>query len=108
MAYKGRPFQMAWCLGLPPSSLKSTSVSLGLSFELYEKIRKTKTGTKCCTTKSTGKKEWAGSGLTEEEQTLMLGEQYVRKGEELEEGKKLVKEYNIKVEQLSDCAVCHH
>ena len=70
-------------------------------FGLYEKIRKTKTGTK-------GEKHETIAGLTEEEQILMLGDQYVRNAEELAEGKKLVKEYNIKVEQLSDCAVCHH
>jgi hypothetical protein len=106
MAYKGRPFQMTWCLDCHRHPEKYVGKP-GSAFDLYEKIRKGKTGTVLHDEK-TGKKEWAGSGLTEEEQTLMLGEQYVRKGEELEEGKKLVKEYNIKVEQLSDCAVCHH
>lgn len=100
MAYKGRPFQMAWCLDCHRHPEKYVNKP-EFVFGLYEKIRKTKTGTK-------GDKHETIAGLTEEEQILMLGDQYVRNAKELEEGKKLVKEYNIKVEQLSDCAVCHH
>lgn len=100
MAYKGRPFQMSWCLDCHRHPEKYVNKP-EFVFGLYEKIRKTKTGTK-------GEEHKTIAGLTEEEQILMLGDQYVRNAEELEEGKKLVKEYNIKVEQLSDCAVCHH
>jgi hypothetical protein len=99
MAYKGRPFQMTWCLDCHRHPEKYVNKP-DFVFGLYEKIRKGKTGTK-----NHGE---TIAGLTEEEQQLMVGDQYVRTGKELEEGKKLVKEYNIKVEQLSDCAVCHH
>jgi Cytochrome c7 and related cytochrome c len=100
MAYKGRPFQMTWCLDCHRHPEKYVNKP-EFVFDLYEKIRKTKTGTK-------GNNHETIAGLTEEEQSLMVGDQYVRNAKELEAGKKLVKEYNIKVEQLSDCAVCHH
>ncbi|WP_395141657.1 cytochrome c3 family protein [Armatimonas sp.] len=100
MAYKGRPFQMTWCLDCHRHPEKYVNKP-EFVFGLYEKIRKGKTGTK-----GDGHKTIAG--LTEEEQSLMVGDQYVRNAKELEEGDKLVKEYNIKKEQLSDCAVCHH
>jgi hypothetical protein len=100
MAYKGRAFQMAWCLDCHRHPEKYVNEQ-SFVFGLYDKIRQTKVGTKSEQGKTI-------SGLTAEEQSLMIGEQYQRNAAELEVGKQLVKKYNIKTEQLSDCAVCHH
>jgi hypothetical protein len=89
MAYKGRPFQMRWCLECHRNPEKYVNEP-GFVFGLYEKIRR------------------APQRLTPEETALKDGEQYVRKGAELEKGRALVERYHIKKAQLSDCATCHH
>jgi hypothetical protein len=89
MAYKGRPFQMVWCLEChrnPENYVNKPE----FVWDLYRKIQ--------CDPKH----------LSAEEYSLMEGEQYVRSAKELDEGKKLVEQYHIKKDQLSDCATCHH
>lgn len=89
MAYKGKPFQMRWCLECHRNPEKYVGEP-GSAFDLYEAIRKDP------------------KALTKEQQILAQGEQYNRNAEELAKGRELVKKYNIKKEQLTDCAVCHH
>ena len=45
--------------------------------------------------------------LTPEEQALASGEEYHRKGEELEEGHRWLTKLKVKTEQLTDCWICH-
>ncbi len=89
MAYKGKPFQMRWCLECHRNPEKYVGEP-GSAFDLYEAIRKDP------------------KALTKEQQILAQGEQYNRTEAELAKGRALVKKYNIKKEQLTDCAVCHH
>ncbi|MFM7321656.1 MAG: ammonia-forming cytochrome c nitrite reductase subunit c552 [Armatimonadota bacterium] len=89
MAYKGKPFQMRWCLECHRNPEKYVNEP-GFVFDFYEKIRKDP------------------AKLTAEEQILAQGEQYARKSDELAKGRELVARYHIKKEQLTDCAVCHH
>ena len=94
LAYKGKTFHMAWCLNChrnPENYVAPRSQVLGL----YEKGQRTA---------SSG---YAGSSISPEERALLRGQDYHRTPEELEEGRKLVKQYGIKTKQLSDCSICH-
>lgn len=89
MAAKGRPFQMRWCLECHRNPERYVNKP-EFVWDLYHKIQRD------------------NKQLTREETALMLGEQYRRRPAEIEEGKKLVEQYHIKKEQLSDCSTCHH
>jgi hypothetical protein len=87
MAYKGNSFQMRWCLEChrnPENYVNKPE----FVWDLYRKIQ-------------------SGAPLTPEENSLRLGRQYKRNSQELEEGRKLVEQYHIKKQQLSDCWICH-
>jgi hypothetical protein len=89
MAYKGRPFQMQWCLECHRNPANYVNKP-EFVWDLYRKIQTDPTQ------------------LSNEENSLMLGKQYQRTKKELETGQKLLDQYKVKKDQLSDCAVCHH
>jgi hypothetical protein len=105
ITYKGNPFQMQWCLEChrnPGRYLYEDKAHPELSprqqvFNFYWKIQ-------------------AGEQLTEREQSLARGGQQTGgfnvgasdKPQELSLGKELVHKRGIRVNQLSDCSVCHH
>lgn len=96
LTYKNQAFSMAWCLDChnnpekrlytDPENPNLTGIRKSLS--LYEKIQN-------------------GETLHGREKSLAEGEPYSASAEEIEQGKALVKTYNIKVKQLSDCWTCH-
>jgi len=96
MTYKQQPFSMAWCLEChkePEKYLyvdpkKADQSARQKAFGLYEKIQN-------------------GEPLTSREEALATGKKYAPTPAEIEEGKRLVKEYGIKVKQLTDCWTCH-
>ncbi len=45
--------------------------------------------------------------LTPREQALLAGRHYEPTAQEIEQGKRLVKAYGIKTQQLTDCNICH-
>ncbi len=88
MVYKGNAFQMRWCLDCHRNPEKYVNKP-EFVWNLYRKIQ-------------------SGAPLSREENALRLGRQYVRNTkEELDYGRALVKEYNIKTQQLTDCYICH-
>lgn len=98
---KGNSFQMAWCLQChraPQNYLYRDATNPDLTprqqvFNLYWKLQ-----------------EYGRSSghLTEREQDLLGGiDPISTKGEDVAEGKKLISEYGVKVQQLADCWVCH-
>ncbi len=100
ITYKGNPFQMQWCLEChraPDRYIYKDATRPDLSprqqvFNLYWKYQKN------------GMKD-----LTYREQELMEGKfAGTDDAKERAEGKKLVKYYGIKVQQLADCSVCHY
>jgi hypothetical protein len=100
ITYKGNPFQMQWCLEChraPERYIYKDETRPDLSprqqvFNLYWKYQKN------------GMKD-----LTYREQELMEGKfAGTDDAKERAEGKKLVKYYGIKVQQLADCSVCHY
>jgi hypothetical protein len=87
MVYKGNSFQMRWCLEChrnPENYVNEPE----FVWNLYRKIQ-------------------SGADLTPEEDSLRLGKQYKRTPAELAKGRELVKQYNVKTKQLSDCWICH-
>lgn len=92
MAYKGQAFQMRWCLDChrnPENYVNEPE----FVWNLYQNIQRGKHAD--------------GSVLTDEEITLMNGEQYKRSTEELKKGKELVKKFHVQTESISDCTTCH-
>jgi hypothetical protein len=101
---KGNSFQMMWCLGCHNAPEKYLgwnkdlakenpgSTPRQLAFKLYWKLQ------------SKGK-----AGLTSDETKLING-QYEGSldSESIAAGKEIVNRLGIKVQQLADCAVCHH
>ena len=56
----------------------------------------------------TGQIEEGGKGLSDRELTLASGDDPISlRTEDVEEGKKLINQYGVKVQQLADCWVCH-
>jgi len=96
MTYKNQPFAMAWCLEChnnPEKFLYTDPKNPNLkgiqkSLNLYTKIQN-------------------GEELTPREVALKKGEPYSPTKEEVEQGLALIKSYNIRVKQLSDCWTCH-
>lgn len=105
ITWKGNPFQMAWCLEChraPERYLYQDKSHPELSprqqvFNFYWKIQ-------------------AGDKLTERELSLERGGMQSSgfnvgasdRRDDLEMGRKLVNTYGVRVNQLSDCAICHH
>jgi hypothetical protein len=99
MTYKGNAFEMKWCLDCHREPEKflyrdKQAEMAGLSpkqqvFNLYLKYQ-------------------AGVPLTPREENLLKGVGYHPTPEEIREGKKLIKQYGVKVDQLSDCSICHY
>jgi len=98
ITFKGRAFQMQWCLQChrspehylykdPESASPRQQV-----FNLYMKLQ-----------------EKGVTGLSPREQALMKGEeQESGKSEDVLEGKEIVKALGVKTQQLADCSVCHY
>ncbi len=95
ITYKGRPFQMVWCLQChrnPEKFLNADPDDPKLSprqqvFNLYWK-------------------QQAGDELSPAESALIEGGDMSANGDP-EKGEKLVKKLKINVQQLEDCGVCH-
>lgn len=100
MTWKGNSFQMAWCLEChraPERYLYEAPEPGGKQrprdqvFELYWKLQKN--GVK---------------GLTPREQKLAAGANAASDDKkDLERGRRIVEQYGIKTQQLSDCWICH-
>lgn len=84
---KGNAFEMRWCLECHrhPENYVAPTEQV---WNLYYKFQQ-------------------GAALTPEEESLRRGVQYKRTPKELEEGRKLVEQYHIKRQQLTDCNICH-
>ena len=104
---KGNSFQMAWCLQchrapqnyLYQDKSKPNESPRQKVFDLYWKIQENGL---------TGQIEEGGKGLSDRELTLASGDDPISlRTEDVEEGKKLINQYGVKVQQLADCWVCH-
>jgi hypothetical protein len=84
---KGRPFFMAWCLNCH----RSPEAYVNDRKEVFALYAKYQTGEK----------------LTEEERTILDGEDYRRSPGELALGVKRVRDYKVQKKQLTDCWTCH-
>ncbi|MEA2553361.1 MAG: hypothetical protein QOJ65_1537 [Fimbriimonadaceae bacterium] len=98
ITWKGRPFQMQWCLEChraPEKYLYKDPESASPRqqvFNLYWKLQ-----------------EKGPSGLTPREHALVSGhEQQSNHADDVKVGKQLVEAYGVKVQQLADCSVCHY
>ncbi len=98
ITFKGHPFMMQWCLQChraPEKYLYKDPDSHSLReqvFNVYWKLQ-----------------EKGVSGMTPREQHLVKGEEQEEDGaKDVAEGKALVKQYGVKVQQLADCSVCHY
>jgi len=96
ITWKGKPFFMSWCLEChrePEKFLYKDKSLAGLPpkeqvFELYRKYQR-------------------GDKLTNKEYNLIHGHDHDPSKEEVAEGKQIVKDLKIKVDQLQDCWICH-
>lgn len=98
ITFKGRSFQMQWCLQCHRAPEKylyhddESSSPRTQVFNLYMKLQ-----------------EKGVDGLTPREQKLVKGEeQESNAAEDVAAGKKIVNSLGIKVQQLADCSVCHY
>ena len=99
ITYKGHAFQMQWCLQChraPERYLHEDEHDAAHGggrqrvFNLYWKIQ-------------------SGEKLSATEHKEMQGEFRGNDSAEFKKkGRELIKKYGVKVQQLSDCAVCHH
>ena len=98
IAYKGNSFQMGWCLQChraPQNYLYKDETRPDLTprqqvFNLYWKIQN-------------------NEKLSAREQSLADGQDPISLDpQDVEKGKQLINQYGVKVQQLSDCSVCHH
>lgn len=98
ITFKGKEFQMQWCLQChraPERYIYEDESRPDLNprqqvFNLYWKIQK-------------------GDALTKREHKLARGEEPTSDSPaDKEKGRALIQKYGIKVQQLADCAVCHH
>jgi len=96
LTYKAKAFTMVWCLdchrnvekhlykdGAHPDRSPSEQI-----FQLYLKPQR-------------------GEPLTKREEAILRGITYNPTPAEVAEGKKLMKEYKVDKEQLTDCSICH-
>lgn len=95
---KGNSFQMSWCLQChraPEHYLYKDKTRPDLTprqqvFNLYWKVQNSES-------------------LSPREQSLVDGEDPISfDKKEVAEGKELINQYGVKVQQLADCSVCHH
>jgi hypothetical protein len=100
ITWKGNPFQMQWCLQChraPEKYVYKDEKNPQLSprqqvFNLYWKLQ-----------------EGGTQSLSPREQRIITGqEQYSGDPKDVAEGRKLINEYGVKVQQLADCSVCHY
>ena len=98
ITFKGRAFQMQWCLQCHRAPEKSLYKEPDAAsprqqvFNLYWKLQ-----------------EKGVTGLDSREQDLAKGEeQESNKPEDVAEGTKIVQALGVKKQQLADCSVCHY
>jgi hypothetical protein len=97
ITFKGKAFFMVWCLNCHRQPERFVAPR-DLVWKLYQDIQ-----AKGYTVDSTGK-----TGLTPREAALAEGDYYENQGADREEGEKLLDQYHVKKQQLTDCSVCHH
>jgi hypothetical protein len=102
ITWKGNPFQMSWCLDChrAPERMMYTSdhaAEHGLSlreqvFNLYWRYQRD-----------------GNAGMSGRERAIIAGRgtDYNPSREEVEEGRRLVELYGVRVPQLADCNICH-
>ena len=97
---KGNSFQMAWCLQChraPERYLREDKLRTDLSprqqvFNTYWKLQT----------------EGLGKMPVREQQLITGNDASSDKAEDMADGRELIKKYGVRVQQLADCAVCHH
>ncbi len=97
---KGNSFQMAWCLQChraPERYLREDKTRPDLSprqqvFNTYWKLQT----------------DGIGKMPVREQQLITGNDSSSDKAEDKAEGQELIKKYGVRVQQLADCAVCHH
>jgi hypothetical protein len=92
IAAKGRAFFMAWCLEChrAPENWVGDKDKV---FAFYEEAQRTA--------------DKGYGGMSAEWRTLAIGKPYKRTAAEREEGRKWLRQYGVKVKQLTDCWICH-
>ncbi|MFZ4506913.1 MAG: cytochrome c3 family protein [Fimbriimonas sp.] len=101
ITWKGNSFQMKWCLQChraPERYIYKSPETPNHSprqqvFDLYWKLQ-----------------EKGKAGLNYRDQIVAVGKSSPvnRSPEDIKEGRKLINEYGVKVQQLADCSVCHY
>ncbi|MCC6731439.1 MAG: cytochrome C [Chthonomonadales bacterium] len=84
---KSKTFFMSWCLNCHRNPENYVRPREDV-FTLYTKFR-------------------APESLTPEERALRLGQDYRRTPEELARGRRLLKQYGVDKDQITDCWICH-
>jgi hypothetical protein len=87
LTYKGQAFFMSWCLDChraPEKFIRKREDE----FAIYGKAQR-------------------GEATSREERALLAGQTYQRTPAELAEGRKLLRQYGVKTNQLMDCWICH-
>jgi hypothetical protein len=87
--YKGQAFFMTWCLQCHRQPEKFVNDRRAV-FGLYRRSQ-----------------ELPPSRLTAEERTLLDGGEFSRSPQELAQGRRLLKQYGVQKNQLTDCWICH-
>ena len=119
IAYKGKPFWMAWCLNChrnPENAVGKREDVFGLywKYQTYQMSEEElealkKQVAQHPTPRLRAELEVAEKDkLTPEQATLAEGDEYVRSSTEFADGAKRLEQYKVKKEQLSDCSTCHH
>ena len=112
IAYKGKPFWMAWCLNChrnPENAVGKREDVFGLywKYQTYqlsdEEMERLKKDPHQKVQYEVAEKD----RLTPEQAALADGEEYVRTAEETRAGAARMEQYKVKKEQLSDCYTCH-
>jgi hypothetical protein len=118
IAYKGKPFWMAWCLNChrnPENAVGKREDVFGLywKYQTYqlsdEEIERLRDELKRSPTPALKAELKAAEQdrLTPEQATLAEGEEYSRNSDELKAGAARMEQYKVKKEQLTDCYTCH-
>jgi hypothetical protein len=87
LTYKAQPFFMSWCLDChraPERFIRPREQE----FSIYTKAQN-------------------GATTTSEERAILDGQTFNRTPAQLAEGRKLVKQYGVKTDELTDCWICH-
>jgi hypothetical protein len=100
ITWKGNSFQMQWCLQchraperyLYKDKTKPNQTPRQQVYDLYWKYQ-----------------EFGVKGLSPVEQDLIIGDYNGTMDKaQITEGRRLVSQYGVKVQQLADCSVCHY